>query len=170
MLNTHQCRLVGADCMLEDNSRRYMTFAAPTIISCKYYYILLLWRRTIEISIQDGGLIKGQKNANHHTSRPSTWYWYYSRPPIFSLVTTFKLCKHRSVMQALQNPLFCCSIIGDLFSPSLCLSPLCSYTYMWRAIEWRIKHNFLCKDDRSSPHVEICRTWLNMLNWWILTL
>jgi hypothetical protein len=53
--------------MLQDNSRRYVTFAAPTIINCKYYYILLLWRRTIEISIQDGGLIKGQKNAHHHT-------------------------------------------------------------------------------------------------------
>ncbi len=64
--------LVGADCMLQDNSRRYMTFAAPTIISCKYYYILLLWRRTVEISIQDGGLIKEKKNAHHHTPIPST--------------------------------------------------------------------------------------------------
>ncbi len=58
--------------MLQDNSGRYMTFAAPTIISCKYYYILLLWRRTIEISKQDGGLIKEQKNAHHHTPIPST--------------------------------------------------------------------------------------------------
>jgi hypothetical protein len=42
VLNTRQRRLVGADCTLQDNSRRYMTFSAPTIISCKYYYILLL--------------------------------------------------------------------------------------------------------------------------------
>jgi hypothetical protein len=42
VLNTHQHILVGADYMLQDNSRRYMTFAAPTIIGCKYYYILLL--------------------------------------------------------------------------------------------------------------------------------
>jgi hypothetical protein len=34
--------IVGADCTLQDNSRRYITFAAPTIISCKYYYSLLL--------------------------------------------------------------------------------------------------------------------------------
>jgi hypothetical protein len=78
--------------MLQDNSRRYMTFAAPTIISCKYYYILLLLRRTIEISIQDGGLIKGQKNAHHHTPIPSTYSVDITPdPPIFSLVTTFNL-------------------------------------------------------------------------------
>jgi hypothetical protein len=53
--------------MLQENSRRYMTFAAHTIISCKYYYILLLWQRNVEGSIQDGSLVKGQKNAHHHT-------------------------------------------------------------------------------------------------------
>jgi hypothetical protein len=42
VLNTRQRRLVGADCTLQDNSRRYMSFAAPTIIICKYYYFLLL--------------------------------------------------------------------------------------------------------------------------------
>ncbi len=91
MLNTHQRQLVGADCMLEDNSRRCMAFAAPTIISCKYYYILLLWRRTIEISIQDGGLIKGQKITTPPYQVPSVDIT--PDPPIFSLVTTFKVEK-----------------------------------------------------------------------------
>ncbi len=34
MLNTHQRRLVGADCMLEDNSRHLLLLAANTIIFC----------------------------------------------------------------------------------------------------------------------------------------
>jgi hypothetical protein len=43
------------------------------------------------MSIQDGGLIKGQKNAHHHTSIPSTYSVDITPdPPIFSLVTTFK--------------------------------------------------------------------------------
>ncbi len=33
--------IVGADYMLLENSRRYLTLAAHTIISWKYYYILL---------------------------------------------------------------------------------------------------------------------------------
>jgi hypothetical protein len=77
--------------MLQDNSRHYMTFAAPTIISCKYYYILLLRRRTVEISIQDGGLIKGQKNAHHHTPYQVPSVDVTPDPPIFSLVATFKV-------------------------------------------------------------------------------
>jgi hypothetical protein len=76
--------------MLEDNSRRYMTFAAPTIISCKYYYILLLGRRTIEISIQDGGLIKGQKTPITTPPYQVPSVDITPDPPIFSLVTTFK--------------------------------------------------------------------------------
>ncbi len=36
------CRL--ADYSTPNNSRRYRTFAAPTIICCKYYYILLYQR------------------------------------------------------------------------------------------------------------------------------
>jgi hypothetical protein len=67
-----------------------MTFAAPTIISCKYYYILLLCRRTVEISIQDGGLIKGQKNAHHTPPYQIPSVDVTPDPPIFSLVTTFK--------------------------------------------------------------------------------
>jgi hypothetical protein len=67
-----------------------MTFAAPTIINCKYYYNLLLWRRTVEISIQDGGLIKGQKNAHHHTPYQVPSVDVTLDPPTFSLDTTFK--------------------------------------------------------------------------------
>jgi hypothetical protein len=58
--------------MLQENRRRYMTFAARTIISWKYYYILLLWQHNVEGSVQDGDLIKGQKNAYHHTLIQST--------------------------------------------------------------------------------------------------
>ncbi len=78
--------------MLQKNSQRYMTFAAPTIISCKYYYILLLWRRTVEISVQVDGLIKDKRTPI--TTPP---YQVLSvdvtlDPPTFSLDTTFKRC------------------------------------------------------------------------------
>jgi hypothetical protein len=48
VLNTHQHIIVGADCMLQDNSRRYMTFAAPTIIAAN----------TIIFCFCDGALLK----------------------------------------------------------------------------------------------------------------
>jgi hypothetical protein len=76
--------------MLQDNSRRYMTFAAPTIISWKYYYILLC----------DGALLKSlyKMAASLKEKRtPITTPPYQvpsvdvaPDPPIFSLVTTFK--------------------------------------------------------------------------------
>jgi hypothetical protein len=50
--------------MLQQNSRRYMTFEAHTIISCKYYYILLLWRRNVEGSIQE---TKERPSPHPHT-------------------------------------------------------------------------------------------------------
>jgi hypothetical protein len=66
--NSPCCKcLVGADCMLQENSRRYMTIVTRTIISCKYHYILLLGQRNVDGFKQDGGLIKGEKNAYHHT-------------------------------------------------------------------------------------------------------
>jgi hypothetical protein len=72
VLYARQHRLVGADCMLQEKSQRYMTFAARTFISWKYYYILLLCQRNVEGSIEDGGLIKEKKNAHHHTLIQST--------------------------------------------------------------------------------------------------
>ncbi len=45
----HQHRLVGADCMLQENSRRYMTFAAQTIISCKIFLLALLAGKSIAL-------------------------------------------------------------------------------------------------------------------------
>jgi hypothetical protein len=90
MLNTHQRRLVGADCMLEDNSRRYMTFAAP---------ILLLAANTIIFCFCDGALLKSlyKMAASLKGKRtPITTPPYQvpsvditPDPPIFSLVTTF---------------------------------------------------------------------------------
>jgi hypothetical protein len=49
-----------------------MKFAAHTIISCKYYYILLLWWHNVEGSIQDGGLIKRTKERP--SPHPGTKY------------------------------------------------------------------------------------------------
>jgi hypothetical protein len=66
MVYTRQHRLVGADCMLQENSWCYLPLAAHTSISCTYFYILLLWQQNVELSIQDGGLNKGQKFAHHH--------------------------------------------------------------------------------------------------------
>jgi hypothetical protein len=76
--------------MLQDDSLRYMTFAAPTIISCTYYYILLLLRRTVEISIQDGGLLKDKRTPPYQVPCVDIT----PDPPIFSLVTTFKKLIH----------------------------------------------------------------------------
>jgi len=90
--------------MLQENSRRYMTFAAPPIISCKYHYILLLWQRTVEISIQDGGLIKGQKNAHHHTPYQVPSVDVTPDPTIFSLVTTFKAHSTLSFTHLFRDP------------------------------------------------------------------
>jgi hypothetical protein len=47
MVYTRQHRLVGAGCMLQENSRCYLPLAAHTIISCKYFYSLLLWQRNV---------------------------------------------------------------------------------------------------------------------------
>ena len=67
MLYALQHRLVGAFFLLQENSRRFLPLVAHTIISCKYYYILILYRGNVECSIQDGGLNMWQKNAHHHT-------------------------------------------------------------------------------------------------------
>jgi hypothetical protein len=81
--------------MLQDNSRRYMTFAGPTIISCKYYYIMLC----------DGALLKSlyKMAASLKDKRTPITTPPYQVPsvdvtpdqPIFSLVTTFKEPKDR---------------------------------------------------------------------------
>jgi hypothetical protein len=36
--------------MLQENSRRYLSLAAHTVISFKYYYILLLWQGNVKCS------------------------------------------------------------------------------------------------------------------------
>ncbi len=90
--------------MLQDNSRRYMTFAAPTIIGCKYYYISLLWRRTVEISMAASLKDKGTPITTSPYQVPSVDVT--PDPPIFSLVTTFNVDKTVSSSEYIYNSAF----------------------------------------------------------------
>jgi hypothetical protein len=93
--------------MLQENSRRYMTFAAHTIISCKYYFIL---RRALLKSLYKMATSsKGKRTPI--TTPPYQVPSVDATPdqPIFLLVTTFKdvgasgMVQHRQDHENLQG-------------------------------------------------------------------
>jgi hypothetical protein len=89
--------------MLQENSLRYLPLAAHDIISCKYYYILLLWRGNVECSIQDGHLNKWHKYAHHNTLIQVLSFDVAPDPPTFSLDTTFKSLGNFDMAYKLMN-------------------------------------------------------------------
>jgi hypothetical protein len=75
--------------MLEDNSRRYMTFTAPTIISCKYYYICFCDGALLKSLYKIAASLKGKRISITTPPYQVPSVDITPDPPIFSLVTTF---------------------------------------------------------------------------------
>jgi hypothetical protein len=103
----------SADCPCCIHVSTDLPLAAHTIISCQYYYILLLWCENVECSIQDGGLNKWQKNAHHHTPIQLPSVDVTPDPPTFSLDTTFKVRFQGKIVMWVRHPAMILTLIPD---------------------------------------------------------